>query len=102
MASIVTTRVTSVVSAITTSNCTITSTTGLYAGMYGTLVGPLGVPAGVRVKITEVVSATVIRCVLAPEYGFVPSTGQGSNLAAYATGTIYFEPQVVSFYNVVV
>src|ERR1700690_949598 len=92
------------VSAINLSRLTVTSTTGIWVGMYGNLVGPSGNPAATRVRVTSVESSTVFAVTTVPENQNYPNfisypafngnnTGN-CNLNAWATGTIYFEPQL--------
>lgn len=96
MPSITTSRFSGTVVSAAGTAITLASTSGLYPGLYGNIIGSGGSPAGTKIRISAVTSTTVIQAILAPESGFVPQTNMVADFSAYAGGTVYFEPQVVS------
>lgn len=94
------------ISSVTGDRFTVSSTANLRKGMVGWLVGSGGSPAGHRIRVTEIVSTTVVRLSFNPnindpnfakgtDYGY-PSYDTNGDLSAYNGGTISFESQVVS------
>jgi hypothetical protein len=91
------------VSAVNKSRLTVTSTTGIWVGMVGNLVGPGGTPVATRVQVTSVESSTVFAVKSLPENQNYPNfisypafggNNTGGDFTSWATGTIYFEPQL--------